>query len=65
MYVVVGANSSSMDWKKSIFKLPVGRVNCISPLGHSGHPKLHAVVGSKAIAKGFPQGRCIFVNLEK
>jgi len=34
--------------------LPVGRVNCFKPLGHSGHPKLHAVVGSMESEKGFP-----------
>jgi hypothetical protein len=34
--------------------LPVGRVNDFKPLGHSGQDKLHAVVGSKEIAKGIP-----------
>jgi hypothetical protein len=35
--------------------LPVGRVNCFSPLGHSGQPKLQAVVGSILNEKGFPK----------
>lgn len=26
--------------------MPVGRVNALSPLGHSGHLRLHEVVGS-------------------
>ena len=29
-------------------------VNCFKPLGHSGQPKLQAVVGSKEIEKGEP-----------
>ena len=37
------------------FKFPVGLVNCLNPLGHSGHFKLHAVVGSIEMAIGLPQ----------
>ena len=40
---------------KSTFKFPVGRVNCLKPLGHCGHFKLHAVVGSIDTAMGVPQ----------
>jgi hypothetical protein len=32
--------------KVSIVKLPVGLENALNPLGHSGHFKLQAVVGS-------------------
>jgi hypothetical protein len=35
--------------------VPIGLVNDRSPLGHSGHLKLHEVVGSIDKAKGFPQ----------
>ena len=35
--------------------MPVGRVNDLSPLGHSGHLKLHEVVGSNAMLNGSPQ----------
>jgi hypothetical protein len=34
---------------------PVGLLNAFKPLGHSGQPRLHAVVGSMESAKGFPQ----------
>jgi hypothetical protein len=32
--------------------MPVGRVNALKPLGHSGHLKLQLVVGSKEIETG-------------
>lgn len=34
------------------FALPSGLVNCFNPLGHSGHDRLQAVVGSKEAAIG-------------
>jgi hypothetical protein len=34
--------------------MPVGRVNSLNPLGHSGHRRLHEVVGSKEIDIGKP-----------
>jgi hypothetical protein len=40
--------------KKSVFKLPVLRVNDLNPLGHSGQRKLHAVVGSIDMVMGVP-----------
>jgi len=40
--------------KKSIFKFPVGLVKARKPLGHSGHFKLQAVVGSMETVKGNP-----------
>jgi hypothetical protein len=41
-------------WNKSPFKLPVGLVNDLNPLGHSGHRKLQAVVGSMERVMGRP-----------
>ena len=43
--------------------LPVVRVKDLSPLGHSGHDKLQAVVGSIEIEAGFPMinGRLIIL----
>jgi len=35
--------------------LPVGLLKAFNPLGHSGHPRLHAVVGSIERANGLPQ----------
>jgi hypothetical protein len=34
--------------------MPIGRVNALNPLGHSGQRKLQEVVGSKEIEKGKP-----------
>ena len=34
--------------------MPVGLVKALNPLGHSGQPRLHAVVGSMESEKGFP-----------
>lgn len=34
--------------------MPVGLVNSLNPLGHSGQRKLHEVVGSKEIDTGYP-----------
>ena len=35
--------------------MPVGLVNALKPLGHSGHRRLQEVVGSKEIEIGSPQ----------
>lgn len=44
-----------MVWKKkSFFNIPLGLVNSLNPLGHSGHLRLHEVVGSKEIETGKP-----------
>lgn len=43
--------------------MPVGRVNCLSPLGHSGQRKLHEVVGSKEIDMGKPHCTGRFISL--
>lgn len=32
--------------------MPVGRENALNPLGHSGHLRLHEVVGSKEMEMG-------------
>jgi hypothetical protein len=48
--------------KFSAFKFPVSRENCFNPEGHSGHPRLHAVVGSMLNEMGIPQG---FADLKK
>jgi hypothetical protein len=40
--------------KKSSLMLPVSRVKDLSPLGHSGQDRLHAVVGSIEIESGRP-----------
>ena len=40
----------------SKLRFPVGLVKDLRPLGHSGHPKLQAVVGSTLKLKGSPQG---------
>ena len=44
-------------------RLPVSLVNCFSPLGHSGQPKLHDVVGSILIANGSPEMKDFFKTL--
>ena len=41
--------------KESKRIVPVGLVNDFSPLGHSGHERLHAVVGSIETVIGTPQ----------
>ena len=38
-----------------MFNFPTGHVNCFNPLGHSGQPKLHAVVGSILNENGNPE----------
>ena len=43
---------------------PVGRVNAFKPLGHSGQPKLHAVVGSILTVNGFPHTIGLRIILE-
>ena len=40
--------------KNSLLSIPLGLVNCLSPLGHSGHLRLHEVVGSNEIERGNP-----------
>lgn len=40
--------------KKLLFRLPVGLENERNPLGHSGHLRLQAVVGSIDTVKGRP-----------
>jgi hypothetical protein len=40
--------------KKSFSSIPIGLVKALNPLGHSGHRKLHEVVGSKDIENGTP-----------
>jgi len=35
--------------------MPVGRVKERNPLGHSGHLKLHEVVGSMEMLMGIPE----------
>jgi hypothetical protein len=42
--------------KFSAFKFPVSLENCFSPDGHSGQPRLQAVVGSMLKEMGIPQG---------
>lgn len=43
-----------VDLKNADFKLPVGLEKDRNPLGHSGHRRLHAVVGSKETLMGIP-----------
>jgi hypothetical protein len=40
--------------KKSILMVPVGLVKDFRPLGHSGQPRLQAVVGSTEMESGNP-----------
>jgi hypothetical protein len=40
---------------KEVFRLPVSRVKALKPLGHSGHRRLQAVVGSMDKLTGLPQ----------
>ena len=40
-------------------------MNCRSPLGHSGQPKLHVVVGSIERAAGRPWISPFLLNLER
>ena len=47
------------QWKDFLFL-----VNCFSPLGHSGQPKLQEVVGSILNANGSPEIIGFFKNLE-
>jgi hypothetical protein len=55
MYNKSGASSSVIFRKKSPRRLPVGLLNARNPLGHSGHLRLHAVVGSMDTVNGIPQ----------
>lgn len=43
--------------------MPVGRVNSLNPLGHSGQRRLQLVVGSKEIEIGNPHCMGLPVNL--
>jgi len=45
-------------------RFPVFLVNCFSPLGHYGQPKLQEVVGSILNANGSPEIIGFFKNLE-
>ena len=64
MYIKFEKFSSIIFLCKSNDKFPVFRVNFLSPLGHSGHPKLHAVVGSILRANGIPACLTRLVVLE-
>ena len=46
--------ASMVCLKKSILTVPVGLVNDLRPLGHSGQPRLQAVVGSTEMESGNP-----------
>ena len=46
------------------FAFPTGLVKSFSPLGHSGHARLHAVVGSKEAAMGLPKTIGFFIVLD-
>ena len=51
---------------KNLFSsIPVGLVNALKPLGHSGHLKLHEVVGSKDMLAGYPHCTDFFVTLDQ
>lgn len=54
-----------LDLNRGAFKFPVGREKALSPLGHSGHLRLHAVVGSIEMVIGCPQCMADFVHLDK
>ena len=43
---------SMVSLKKFFSNIPVGLVNALSPLGHSGHLRLQEVVGSKEMEIG-------------
>ena len=45
--------------------IPVGLVNDLNPLGHSGHLKLHEVVGSMEILAGIPHCNSLFTILDE
>jgi len=49
--------------KKSLCNMPVGRVNALKPLGHSGHRRLQDVVGSNEIEIGKPHWTGLLVHL--
>ncbi len=50
---------------KNLFSnIPVGLVNALNPLGHSGHLKLQDVVGSKEIEDGYPHCTGFFKTLD-
>jgi len=42
--------------------MPVGLVNCLKPLGHSGQRRLQLVVGSKDTETGYPHCTGLFNN---
>ena len=46
--------ASMVSLKKSILMVPVGLVKDFRPLGHSGQPRLQAVVGSTEMESGNP-----------
>jgi len=58
-------NSSIIFLLISGVKFPVFLVNCLRPLGHSGHPRLQVVVGSILNANGEPKTNDFLVILER
>ena len=45
--------------------MPVGRVKDRKPLGHSGHRRLHEVVGSMERLIGLPHSMAFLVSRDK
>ena len=64
MYVRLPFSSSIIFLFKVTERFPVFLVNCFSPLGHSGQPKLQEVVGSILNANGSPEMKDFLKNLE-
>jgi hypothetical protein len=52
-------------WYRSLESIPVGRVKDRKPLGHSGHLRLHDVVGSKETLAGNPFIFGFFEDLDR
>ena len=50
-------------FEKSFCNIPIGRVNALKPLGHSGQRRLQDVVGSKEIETGYPHCTGFLVHL--
>lgn len=46
--------ASMICWLVVAFMFPVARENFFNPLGHSGQPRLQAVVGSMEMLTGMP-----------
>ncbi len=49
--------------KKSFFRFPVALEKALNPLGHSGHLRLQAVVGSMEMVIGSPHWMGFFNHL--